>query len=177
MFLVADFTFIGSKVITQELDQSVFKQAAYSSKTTNNQNGNTEYSMVLIPIIEDKESELIAFIENNVESSIDLSDDEDNSIGLFLEESEFFKNNFLKFKFHIRVIGRINDEQLGIGYSDGSCKKSTNQASYACYNLTEESDDGVCDDSLTNKKFLYEEYSGIIESGTNNIGELSGIKA
>lgn len=179
-YLVVNFTFVGSKMLENELDNLVFKDVAFGSKTSYQtpSNININYSHVLIPAGEGFQlptDEFHSWLENSINTSFEFQPYEKASIVGFLEISDFLKKNMFNVKLTIDVIARISDNQIGIGYSDGSCKKSTNQASYACYKLLNESEAGAYDD-FTGKSYEYEEFSEVIEDGTNNIGELSGIK-
>jgi len=74
------------------------------------------------------------------------------------------------------VISIIDSINVDIIYSDGSSSKNNAAAGYGVCKLLEESTNGTYD-SFTGKFWTYTTYSGRIENGTNNIGELSGVKA
>ena len=76
----------------------------------------------------------------------------------------------------INILNIVSDEKIGISYTDGSfSSKKGSLAGYACCHLSEENSNGLTDD-FTGKTFLFEQYSGSVSDGTNNIGELTGIK-
>jgi ribonuclease HI len=116
-----------------------------------------------------------ASIKNGIEKNGYFSDEVANSLIFFFMQSPYLKKNISDISFIISPLTIIEEDKLAISYSDGSFKKTTNQASYGCVRLLNESDSGLVDD-FTGKKFEYQELSGVIENGTNNIGELTGIK-
>ena len=80
-----------------------------------------------------------------------------------------------KNKFSVDVFAVVDDSQFKIFYSDGSFKTSTSEASYGVCSLEEDKKGKLVDD-LTGKKFNHKEFSEKIPNGTNNIGELSGLR-
>ena len=179
-YLVVNFTFVGSKMLEAELDKNIFKDVPFGSKIIYQTppNYNITYDHVLIPVwsnVQLPKDDFHEWLENSIEKNFEFEPYEKSSIVGFLEISEFLKKNIFNVKLLISPIARIDESDIGIGYSDGSCKPSTNQASYACYTLLEQDEFGVFDD-FTGKYYKYKEYSEVIENGTNNIGELSGIK-
>ena len=176
-FLLCNMTATTDLQTEQHFDQKVFKELAFNSKVGKKIAGGQKslfYNFILIPI-KDRDS-ADEFIESNlrtkISSSIELTDQHLFSI------YDIFKTNYTmieKNKFSLDVFAVVDDSQFNIFYSDGSFKTSTSEASYGVCELLEENEKGLVDD-LTGKKFKHKEFSAKISNGTNNIGELNGLK-
>ena len=78
----------------------------------------------------------------------------------------------------IRVIQMLDSKSANIFYTDGSSSKIKEAASFGVVKLLgESSSDEAKFDNFTGTNQLYQEISGKVDDGTNNIGELSGIHA
>lgn len=177
-FILTNFSFKGSKVLENELDSLLFKDIAFGSKTvTKNQNNQIMYyNRVLVPISEGfqlPKDDFYKRIKNSIERNSLNADQIESLIG-FMELLDIASKN-PEIKFSIYPMAVLNHEEIGIGYSDGSFKKSNNSASYACVKLLKEDSKGTYD-SFSDQYYTYESYNDVIKEGTNNIGELSGIK-
>jgi ribonuclease HI len=164
------------------LDQKVMKELAFTSKIKTQLPGRSKeitYNYVVIPILEiteELEEETILLQEslfNKVNTMVQLTNEIMYSIANVFKDG----NRIIidKIFLEISILAEIDDSIIDITYSDGSFKKDTSEASYGVVKLTEESTDGLLD-GFTNKKFIYTSLSGKVQDGTNNIGELSGVK-
>lgn len=76
----------------------------------------------------------------------------------------------------------IDEDDLEIFYTDGSFKKFTTEAGFGCCKLLEKYNGpfgiggNYSRDDFTGRCYTYQKFSGAIEEGTNNIGELTAIK-
>lgn len=167
-FLLCNMKFFGSKLLENELDEKLFKEIPFNSKTLI-KGELYNYSYVCIPIIEEK-SKLSKEKKEYIKSRTQCDP-------LFLETIFNFLSplNILKTNFFIEEISKISHESLDIFYSDGSFKKATSESSYAVIQLNEESEDGELD-YFSKRKMSYKYFSDSIQNGSNNIGELTGIK-
>lgn len=156
----------------------LLKDKAYGAKTSIKVSGETSYSMVLVPMIEeynlsneDKVLSLQSKINNTITDNILL-----HSIVEFAEDTILEVLKTVK-TLSIDLVMTIRDNQLGISYSDGSGSVKHKKAGYGVCLLKEESfnpEEGVFE-MFTGKRFLYETLSAGIDNGTNNIGELTGV--
>lgn len=178
--------FVGdNSIIENYFDKEVVKELAFNAKiktATPDGKKDITYDYILIPVLElpekfsDEELLLQSSIGEKIYSEIELS----SVSQLNYSVAELFKtgNRMVldKILLDIHVLGIITDADIGITYSDGSFKKSTSEASYGVAKLLTENETGSYD-AFTGKKYLYETFSEKVAEGTNNIGELSGLKA
>lgn len=89
------------------------------------------------------------------------------------------KNNIYMTLTPIKIVDLKN---IKIMYTDGSVNNKTKICGFGLcelFHIDDQLDDQSCDvgiDDLTGEKFAYKTYSGTKTNGTNNIGELLGIK-
>lgn len=170
-FLVINASFEASNVLEQILDEDVFKNDGIGSKY---KKPKLEYYNVLIPLqsIPENYYENYQLIEGSLVHYSGVSFNNDTLYTLW----EKFKPVIIKSKeMSIDVLRVIDDSEIGISYTDGSFSNSSKKASYACYTLLNEDINGTYDD-FTGKTFVSKDFSGVIDEGTNNIGELTAIK-
>ena len=82
--------------------------------------------------------------------------------------------------FRVEVIQELDTKDIGIFYTDGSSYKTRGDAGYGMSKLLEETveaDDTALYDSFSETYRKHSDYCGHIENGTNNMGELTGLKA
>jgi len=183
-YLICNIFVSNSASIESFIDQKVMKELAYNSKIKTQLPGkgkDLKYNTVLIPILQTPKnitSEMILLQEGlfqKTTSAITITNNMMYSIAVLFKEGNRMVLTSEKLLLDISILGEITDNDFSILYSDGSFKKKTDEASYGITKLLEESDEGELD-MFTNKKYLYEEISGKVQEGTNNIGELSGLK-
>jgi ribonuclease HI len=164
------------------LDQKVLKELAYASKIKTQLPGKVKelkYNYILIPILNkplnlpEKMILLQETLFEKINSVINISNDIIYSLASIFSQGNYIVLN--KIFLEISIFAEINDSKIDITYTDGSFKKDRNEASYSTVKLLQEDPNGVLDE-FTNKKFIYQGLSGRIQNGTNNIGELTGIK-
>ena len=166
-FYVSDDSF-AEKYFTDEL----FKDVAYNAKLKNKITKQCSFNYVLLPIsvakLEDAHL-IVDFIKEHTSFNPEIN------LNIYATIFYLVKDKNVKFTFDF--ITTIDDSKFDIFYSDGSSSKSENAASYATIKLLEESnDEDALYEDLTQKTFKTQVFSGRIDSGTNNIGELTGVK-
>lgn len=177
-FILTDFHFDKSSYIENIIDNQIFKSLAFTSKF---KEPSLSYYNVLIPLYENlSETDQFILEKMKLESATRFYSQEN------IENKNIFKSIYKLFEdenisihtlksFLINVFNIIDSSSIGVSYTDGSASKNVDAASYACCKLLEPSEDGLLDE-ITGQKFLFESFSGKISDGTNNIGELTGIK-
>lgn len=181
-FVACNFFTNDNSIVENYFDQKVFKELAYASKMkTKLPNGKIDlnYDYVLIPVEDLPKvlSEEFLLMQDIMLPRI-YSETQLSQEIIFSIINKFVGGNrsmLEKIFLEIRFIKEIDDSEIEITYSDGSFKKATNEASYGVTKLLAESDSGLYDD-FTGKKFLHQDFSEKIADGTNNIGELTGLK-
>lgn len=163
-----------SSVIETLVDDTILKDIPFGRKF---KTPSLSYENILIPflIADQKDSDFILNYDNITSHVIQtnyFSYGDDVYYSLF----KVFKELINKAKtFSFQVLDQISEEDIDLTYTDGSHSKNENKASYACCKLLTEDANGVLDD-FTGKKWTYKPFSGVINDGTNNIGELTAIK-
>jgi ribonuclease HI len=76
----------------------------------------------------------------------------------------------------IMALARIGLDEVGISYCDGSCKSDKSAGYSAAILAPGDSLGSASAESFTGRKMSCRILSGAIPNGTNNIGELSGVK-
>jgi len=183
-YLICNIFVSNSTSIESFLDHKVMKELAFNSKIKTQLPGkgkDLKYNALLIPILEkpkDISNEMILLQQGLFEkttSVITLTEDMMYSIAVLFNEGNRMVLTSEKLFLDISVLGKITDTEFDIIYSDGSFKKSTNEASYGVAKLLKEDNRGLLD-MFTERLYTYQEISGKVQDGTNNIGELNGLK-
>jgi ribonuclease HI len=164
------------------LDQKVLKELAYTSKIKTQLPGKAKelnYNYVLVPILDAPVNltEQMILLQETLFQKINSVIEVTNNI-IYSLATIFNQGNHIvleKIFLEISILAEISDEKIDVTYTDGSFKKDTNEASYGVAKLLQEDSNGVLDE-FTDKKFSYLGLSGKVQDGTNNIGELTGIK-
>jgi ribonuclease HI len=182
-FLICNILLTGDSIAESYLDMSILKEAAFNSKVASKMPDGKKtinYNYILIPVLEKKINKaandlvLMNTILDKVSYNIERLEEYDESIYSMFKVTNSV--DLSKLDIDINIIAVVGDDMLNIFYTDGSFKKATNEASYAVYQLFEESDMGQYSE-ITKKKHQFISYSGKVNSGTNNVGELSGLKS
>lgn len=164
-----------SSILETLIDDKLLKEYAYGAKY---KNVNLEYDNILVPI-EPADMANQEFIQSYdiLKQHIVLQLGDNYSDDIFYSIFKVIRMDLLQKakSLSINILEEFNYDDINIFYTDGSFKKDTETASYACCQLLNESQTGL-NDEFTGKTFEYHAYSGKIEKGTNNIGELTGIK-
>ena len=180
-YIIFNLTTYGNSLLEEELDK-VFKVTPYGLKTKLKTQGNIKlnYSYILCELFPEDSTNgdylwnmqwIESLLSNSIPENLASKSDIMYSLFILLKEvvSHFSSGT-------IETINIINEDQLGISYTDGSFKKSTNEASYACCVLTDKTQNNALLEDYTQAKHEYNAYSGKIKDATNNIGELTAIK-
>lgn len=174
-FILVDASFETSSMLEALLDDTLLKELAYGMKY---KTPRLEYDHVLVPLVlmdpNDHGFSMNYYkLVQKVVQQQGVVYSEDVYYSLYKVFGEIV--NKYDTNFSLNVVDVVNEDDIGIFYTDGSFSKNTEEAAYACCQLLTESDEGLMDD-FTGRKFNFNAYSGKIENGTNNIGELTAIK-
>jgi ribonuclease HI len=169
-----------NNITESTFDLEILKEAAFRAKIqTKLPSGKKDinYDLILLPIIEPSlrltQDEIL--LNDKLNSKLLLNNYNRNSVlASLMPLFKGIKIDLDKVNLSINIIALIGGNQ-SITYTDGSFKKDTSQASYGVVKILNEDEKGLYDD-FTDKYYDYQQFSGIVESGTNNIGELTGIK-
>jgi len=182
-FLICNIHIGNSTILESTIEQEVTKELAFNSKIiTKLPNGqkNISFYFILVPLLEEPEEythdillirDKLYYKIHNANNTTVVDDKIIYSITKLFEPINTLVD-LEKSDLSIDVITQIDD--YSIIYTDGSFKKNTNEASYGIVKLKENLN-GVLD-PFSNKKYKYETMSEKIPNGTNNIGELFGLK-
>lgn len=183
MYILVNFAFEKSSLVETTVDDKCLKSIAFGAKYKTV--SGLEYKDVLIPLINVDYNDQEYLLNNHIITNNIIqysggnnyySDTEIYSLFVILKDVLHLAKNIT-----IDNIRAVTKNDIGIFYSDGSSSKDKNAASFGCCKLLKESskleaDDDTAFDCFTNRLWDYEAYNGIVESGTNNVGELSGLK-
>jgi ribonuclease HI len=178
-FILTNIFVSNNSIVENYFDQYVLKELPYGSKvTTKLRSGNKDinYDFVLFPYVEAREqTQEDRLLADKINPKIHYGEHFSYNV-LYSVMNHFRGNdqvNIEKVNFEVSVIGIIDD--YDITYTDGSFKQSTKEASYGVVKLLEENKSGLYEE-FTDRKYSYKEYSGKFPEGSNNIGELQGLK-
>lgn len=171
-----------SNISESMFDLEVLKEVAFSAKTqVKIPNGRKDitYGLVLIPVAPPRGqlSQEEVIYRDKVKSRTTFSGMDEGQVldslqALFEGAKQL---DIDKVKFSVDIVAKISDN-YSITYTDGSFKKETTQASYGVVRILDENAQSGVLEEFTGKLYDYQKLSGVIESGTNNIGELTAIK-
>lgn len=179
--LIYNFTVRGGTSQISYFDDVIMKETAFNSKS-GEKTAAMYYTYCLVPFIDNCEYDELDFNSEyyNIVSRGCNNESHILSMYKFLKPTPDSKS-ISQLNISIDFVREIDDTDMNIFYTDGSFKKETEEASFACFQLLEElnqtniSQTSAMDD-YTGKIFCYNKLSGVISDGTNNIGELTGIK-
>lgn len=168
-YILLNLTTAVNSIVEDELDNKILKEAAYGFKY---KTPKLVYGHILLKVIPLDEGDLnYNFQKTNVERCISMSAVKDDI--LYTIYKNFY--SIISKGITIDIVGFIPASNIEITYSDGSSSRITGKAGYGVCALREEVSNGQFDD-FSKKNWKYDTYSGCIENGTNNVGELSGVK-
>jgi ribonuclease HI len=182
-FVVCNFFTTDNSIVENYFDQEIVKELAFNSKIKTKLPGgkvDLSYDYVLIPILNAPMILADRFILTQDILLPKIIATEQLRLEVIFSIIELFaktdnRSLLERIPLEISVMGEIGYDDMDITYSDGSFKKATNEASYGVSKLLLESKTGLYDD-FTGKTFNHDDFSGKIPNGTNNIGELTGLK-
>ena len=173
--------FIPNNNIAENIfDQEILKEIPFQAKITRKLPGggrDVHYDVVAIPLLENTANESTQeeiLLEDKLHQKMFYNNFK--TFDVLNSVVSLFKGKNIdieKTDFTVNVITIIED--YNITYTDGSHKKATNEASYGVVKVLNEDASGVFED-FTGKNYLYSSFSGVISDGTNNVGELMGLK-
>lgn len=175
-WLLANVYFSKNSALEHDLDSIVLKSAAYGSKEKDKASGSVSYLYVAVPFDYDcaEDEKLKEFAS----AHCPLQTGHDSETVITVNSLYRFFSGVESSKFTVDVAKTFDDDDIDVFYSDGSSNRKEGTAAYAmCAILGESANPTDPVDEFTNRHVSYEAYSGKIDVGTNNIGELSGIKA
>ena len=180
-YLLINASFETNSMIESLLDDNILKEYAFSAKYKKP----LSYDNILVPCIAvDESDEDFIFSQLELEKHINMTSPVAIDRNLLYSIYKVFRNALGKSKsMLISITGFISDSDLSVLYTDGSFNKASGSASYACCKLLNEYTNptiptgvNVSLDDFTGKMFTYDSFSGKLEEGTNNTGELTAIK-
>ena len=170
-------------ILEKELTENIFKTLAYSAKFKDKKTKTVDFDYVLVPINEypiSESDDVKGFITSHTNCTYD-KDITDINVRLAYETLYTLFSPVIDKKFTFNVVMYLTDESFSVFYSDGSSSPKTKSAGYASIFLKEKVDelsktkDDVYDE-LTDAYYSVEINYGKVDVGTNNIGELTGVK-
>jgi len=183
-FLICNIHIGSSSILESNIEQLVLKEMAFNSKIVSRLPGgekNISYYFILIPFLDlpPNYTDKMLLLRDKFYYKIRTSD-----TTALLDEAKLYSvikifeklddvMNLEKMDISVDIIADTN--KYSITYTDGSFKKSTKEASYGIVKLLEESKNGL-NEPYTKGNFKYKTMSAKIPNGTNNIGELYGLK-
>jgi ribonuclease HI len=181
-FILANIFVSNNSIVENYFDQEVLKEMPFNSKvTTKLPGGNKDisYDLVMFPLLEvpNQRTQEELLLADKINSKIHYGENFTyevlySVISLFKTKPSF---DLEKVSFEINILGIIDEKNYDITYTDGSFKQSTKEASYGVVKLLEESQNGLYEE-FTKAKYSHKEYSAKFPDGSNNIGELKGLK-
>lgn len=172
-YILVNLSYTTNSQVESVMDERILKEVPYSAKYKLDNNITEYHNILLEKMSYQQDEEWTRYIEVLLKGLNNFRGDIDAQYTLYTILKPILK---LPVKaLSIMVIGTFTDDKFGIFYTDGSSSKNKDAASYGCCKLLNESSTGEYDD-FTNKKYEYETFSGTISNGTNNVGELTGIK-
>lgn len=178
-FLLCNVDVLGGK-LQQDYFTDMLKEIAYGAKYVI-KNQKATFSCVAIPINTKEEGldkvELSMLQYHFALTGKQITNEMILSVANILKNYKGCLQAVNKEKFSVTILEIIDSNDMDIFYTDGSFSKGNTQAAYACCQLLNETTGKQSSlDYFTGEVREYNSYSGIIENGTNNIGELTGIK-
>lgn len=191
-FVLCNITITNNSIVETLFNNKILKEAAYNTKIKNKQTKQLLFSYILIPMVSEYinpelKEELDKFKMEKFINNPNITYDQLNSIKKFIYTDPDYEKKLKNFI--VDVIDNISDEYLGICYSDGSVKLpqrvegqpiiGVGIASYGMVRLLKGFDEPADDRKLcsfTKRYWTYETFADTIDPGTNNVGELSGVK-
>ena len=178
-YILCNFYVPDNIMLENTLTNEIFKDSAYGAKIKNKETKMCIFNNVAIPLDEDinpLESDvdiIIGYCKSHTTVPAKLTD---MDIRQYSSIYSMLKTITARYTFDIITI--IDSSDCDIFYSDGSSTtKGEKAASYGMVKLTKASlNEEALYDDFSNKTYLYETFSDKIADGTNNIGELTGIK-
>ena len=185
-YIICNMSTSGNNILENYLDQEVLKEIPFNSKVSSKLPGNrgksVNYNLVLVRLleIELEKSQALVLLEDAVRNRLSMAPNftvhQDNVVFSLAKLFEDKKQvDISKTNLQFDAIGVLDESDINVMYTDGSFKKEKSEASYGLSILTEESADGLVD-SFSGKRYAHRDLSEKISNGTNNIGELTGIK-
>lgn len=179
-YILCDFNINTNIFINGQSNEYIFTNIVlhdipYSAKIKNKTANICYFKKALIPILSDfvPESEYQKLSEYCIRHLTKKF--QANDAVLVNALYDYFSKYETEYSYVCDIIGIIEDGAFDMFYSDGSSSLKENIGAYGTVKLLEENSSGYYDD-LTGKNFNIKSFSGGITDGTNNIGELSGIK-
>ena len=178
-YILCNFYVPDNTVFENTLTNETFKDFAYGAKIKNKDTKLCIFNNVAIPLMETNDfgehpaDEIITYCKSHSVIPGDITD-----YDVLKYASVYFTLGAPKARFTFDICMTVDSDDCDIFYSDGSSTtKGEKAASFGMVSLTEESVgvDALYDD-FSKKTYAFITFSGKINDGTNNIGELTGIK-
>ena len=176
-YILCNFYVPDNVMLENTFTNEVFKDLAYGAKIKNKDTKLCIFNNVAIPLLELTEDEDLNTIVSYCKAHTTIASALSNS-DLQNYFSVYAKLKSITSHYTFDIITIIDSSDCNIFYSDGSSTtKGEKAASYGVVKLNEEStvEEALYDD-FSDSVYSYTPFSGKINNGTNNIGELTGIK-
>lgn len=177
-YILCNFYFNNNSLLEQKLTNDTFKNIAYNAKIKDKAK-NISFLYVMIPKLDyvPAYDTIIEAINAFASSHTNVIKKDENYL-LEIFSIYMLLRDVVSYKFSFDIVTTLDDKHMDIFYSDGSSSKSLNMASYATIKLLGESYDpeDVYDD-ISQKTQKIQIFTDTIVNGTNNIGELNGVRA
>lgn len=173
-----------------ELDKRILKDYAYSSKFENKLDKSASFQFILVPVVptdytrnayEDPDlSMLISVITSN--SNITIGNDELMAIHRLITNNSTLLSKSHNITNDIQidiVLDNVDLNSMQVSYCDGAFSSKRNKSGYGVVTLEElatSDSDMTVFSSFLNNRFTYKTFSKMIDGGSNNVGELSGLE-
>jgi ribonuclease HI len=176
-FVIFNISAAGSSILINILDEKILKEAPYAEKLSSMKNV-VDYNYILVPLVSLREDQQYNIDKNYIRlsSQVDITEEEIYSIYRYFKDREP-DFNFQDYSISFDILNIIDSKDLDIFYTDGSYKDATKTASYACCKLLEtDKNKEILMDDFSKTLYSYDMKTNSIPNGTNNIGELTGLK-
>lgn len=186
-YILTNITVTNDSVLENKITE-ILKRIPYASKKNNKQTKVCEFDYVLFPIDETLISEfddVKGFITSHC-GGIDYDNAIKDSDMLFGFQALYDSFAPLANKsFTMQIVKIVNSNELSLFYTDGSSSPKVDKCGFATIQinkeipedkLTENLDEDIYYELLTKSHYTIIAKSGSVDNGTNNIGELTGVK-
>ncbi len=178
-YILCNFYVPDNVMFENTLTNEVFKDIAYGAKIKNKDTKMCVFNNVAIPLAlssplnEDTVNKVINYCMAHTSIHTGLTDEDIKNYA-----SIYFMIPQTTARYTFDVVNVIDSDNCDIFYSDGSSTtKGVKAASYGTVKLNEEAETAdALYDAFSGKTYNYKAFSGKIDDGTNNIGELTGIR-
>lgn len=193
-YILTNISTPNDAIVNKYFNLRILQDAAYNSRTKNAINKTIEYSYVMIPILQISDNvKLSMSYRNHLNHFTNLlrgkvsyeivqaNEDVIYSIGYFLEKN--LQPGEIacleRIQFYMTLVTEIGDNDFTVFYTDGSASQ-TRCGGYCCVKIADEApkeNEEAALEPFTGRLKSSTIFAGSIADATNNIAELSAVKA